>query len=33
VFTLQQMMQTAWQWEQNLLRDEKLYNSQLGDLN
>jgi UDP-glucose 4-epimerase len=32
-YTLEDMMQTAWQWEQNLKRDESLYASQNGNLN
>jgi UDP-glucose 4-epimerase len=32
-FNLDDMMQTAWQWELNLKKDESLYSSQKGPLN
>lgn len=32
-FTLEEMMQTAWQWELNLKKDESLHNSQNSILN
>jgi UDP-glucose 4-epimerase len=32
-FSLDDMMQTAWQWEQNVKNDESLYNSQNSNLN
>lgn len=32
-FTLDEMMQTAWQWELNIKKDESLYSSQNSDLN
>ncbi len=32
-FTLEEMMQTAWQWELNLKKDESLYSSQNSNLN
>ncbi|MFN4285301.1 MAG: UDP-glucose 4-epimerase GalE [Lacibacter sp.] len=32
-YTLEDMMRTAWQWEQNLKRDESLFNTAQPDLN
>lgn len=32
-YSLEDMMKTAWQWEQNLKNDESLYNSQQSKLN